>query len=51
MGGGALGPLNARCPSVGECLGGEAGVGRWVGEHSCGGRRRGDVIGNFQGRG
>jgi hypothetical protein len=27
MGGEALGPVKAPCPSVGECEGGEAGVG------------------------
>jgi hypothetical protein len=33
MGGEALGPMKAQCPSVGECQDGEVGVGRWVGEH------------------
>jgi hypothetical protein len=33
MGGEALGPVKARCPSVGEWEGGQAGVGGWVGEH------------------
>ena len=33
MGGEALGPVKARCPSVGECQGQEAGGGGWVGEH------------------
>jgi hypothetical protein len=33
VGGEALGPVKALCPIVGECQGGEAGVGRWVGEH------------------
>ena len=33
MGGEAFGPVKARCRSVVECQGGEAGVGRWVGEH------------------
>ena len=31
MGEEALGPVKARCPSAGECEGGEAGVGVWVG--------------------
>ena len=43
MGGEALGPVKARCPSVGECQGGEVGVGEWVGEHPH--RRRGRRIG------
>jgi hypothetical protein len=30
MGGEALGPVKALCPSVGECLGQEAGVGGLV---------------------
>ena len=30
-GGGALGPVKALCPSVGECQGQEAGVGGLVG--------------------
>jgi hypothetical protein len=29
MGGEALGPVKAQCPSIGECYGGEAGVGGW----------------------
>jgi hypothetical protein len=29
IGGEALGPVKAQCPSVGECHGGEAGVGGW----------------------
>jgi len=31
MGGEALVPVKAQCPSVGECQGGEVGVGAWVG--------------------
>jgi hypothetical protein len=31
MGGEALGPVKARCPSVGECQGGEGGGCGWVG--------------------
>ena len=34
MGGEALGPVEAQCPSVGECQGGEVGVGEWVEAHS-----------------
>jgi hypothetical protein len=34
MGGEALGPVKVRCPSVGECCGGEVGMGEWVGEHA-----------------
>ena len=33
MGGEVLGPVKARCSSVGECRGKEVGVGRWVVEH------------------
>ena len=33
MGGEALGPVMTRYPNVGECQGGQVGVGRWVGEH------------------
>jgi hypothetical protein len=29
MGGEALGPLGAQWPSIGECSGGEVGVGGW----------------------
>jgi hypothetical protein len=42
VGGEALGPVKALCPSVGECQGQEAGVGGLMS------RRRGDVIGGFQ---
>jgi hypothetical protein len=42
MGGEALGPEKARCPSVGECQDREAGVDGLVS------RRRGDGIGGFQ---
>jgi hypothetical protein len=31
MGGEALDPVKTRCPIVGECKGGEAGVGGWLG--------------------
>ena len=30
MGGKALGPTKAQCPSVGECQAGEVGGGEWV---------------------
>ena len=33
VGGEALGPVKARCPSVGKCQVGEAGVGRQMREH------------------
>jgi hypothetical protein len=42
MGGEALGPEKAQCPSVGECQGGETGVGGLVS------KGRGDGIGGFQ---
>ena len=42
MGGEALGPVKVLCPSIGECLGQEAGVGR------LGSRGRGERIGDFQ---
>ena len=29
----ALGSVKARCPSIWECQGLEAGVGEWLGEH------------------
>jgi hypothetical protein len=32
MGGEVLGPVKARCPSLGECQGSEQGVGGWVGD-------------------
>jgi hypothetical protein len=40
----ALGPLKARCPSVGKHQGSNAGVGEWVGEHPYRSRGRGDKI-------
>jgi hypothetical protein len=46
MGGEALGPVKAQCPSVGECQGSQMGVGGWVGKHPH--RSRGDRIGGFQ---
>ena len=49
MGGGAIGPLKAGCPSVGECQDGKAGVDWWVGEHRHRGRGMGDGIGGFGG--
>jgi hypothetical protein len=42
MGGEALGPVKARCPSVGECQSQEEGVGELVS------RERGKDIGGFQ---
>jgi hypothetical protein len=48
IGGEALGPVKARCPSVRECQGGEVGVGGWVGEHPHRSRGREDGIGGFQ---
>jgi hypothetical protein len=44
MGGEALGPVKALCPSIGECLGQEAGVGG-VGEQG----EQGERIGVFRG--
>lgn len=40
----ALGPVEARCHSVGEWQGGEMGVGKWVGEHPHGSKGREEVI-------
>jgi hypothetical protein len=48
VGGEALGPVKAGCPSVGECQGGELGVGGWVEEHTHKSREREDGIGGFQ---
>ena len=48
MGGEALGLVKAQCPSVGECQGGEGGVGGWVGEHPH--RRREDGISKPEGK-
>jgi hypothetical protein len=42
MGGEDLGPVNALCPSIGECQGQEAEMGVLVS------RRRGEEIGGFQ---
>jgi hypothetical protein len=41
MGEEALGPVKVLCPSIGECQGQEAGVGRFVS------RGRGEEIGDF----
>jgi hypothetical protein len=53
MRGEAFGPVKARCPSVGEFKGGEAGVSGWVGgrvgEHLHRSRGREDEIGSFRG--
>jgi hypothetical protein len=43
----ALGLVKARCPSVRECQGGEAGVGVWVKEHPHRSKGRGYAIGDF----
>jgi hypothetical protein len=55
MGEEALGPVKARGPRVGECQGGEAGVGGWEGEHHQkageGGRGRGFLEGGGLGKG
>ena len=42
MGEGALGPVNVLCPSIGECLGQEVGVGGLVS------RGKAERIGDFQ---
>jgi hypothetical protein len=47
MGGEALGPIKARCPSVEECQGWEVGVGGWVEEHLHRSWGRGDGIEGF----
>jgi hypothetical protein len=41
VGGEALGPEGVQCPSVGECQGGNMGVGGWVREHPHRSRERG----------
>jgi len=33
MGGEALGPVKAQCPSIGKCQDVKAGVAKWLGEH------------------
>ena len=48
MGGESLGPVKAWFPSVDECLGAEARVGMWVGEHPHRSRVRGDGIVDLQ---
>ena len=47
MGREALGPVKARCPSIGKFEGGEVGVGGWVGENPHRSRGKGDGIGSF----
>jgi hypothetical protein len=47
MGDEALGPVTARCPSVGECEGGEAVVDGWVGAYPHRTRRSEGGIGSF----
>jgi hypothetical protein len=48
MGRKVLGPVKVQCPNVGECQGGEVGVGRWVGEYLHRSRKREDGIGSFR---
>ena len=48
MGGETLSPVKAQCPSVGECQGGESGVGGLVGEPPH--KSSGGGIGGFLGR-
>ena len=50
MGGKALGPVKAQCPNVGECQGGKAGVGKWVGEHPHRSRGSEDQMGGSGGK-
>jgi hypothetical protein len=45
MGGEALGPVKARCPSVGEWQDWKAGVGGWMEEHPHRSRGREDGLG------
>jgi hypothetical protein len=49
MGGEVLGPVKAQCPSVGECQGGEVGVGVWVKNNPHRSRGRGNGIRGFWG--
>jgi hypothetical protein len=48
MGGEALGPEKAQCPSVGKCQGREAGVAGWMEEQPHRSRGREDGIGGFE---
>jgi hypothetical protein len=48
MGGEALGPVKARCTSVGEHQDREAGVSGWVGEYPHRSRGSRDGIGGFR---
>ena len=48
MGGEALGPGKAPCPSVGECHGGEVGLGGFLEEHTHRSRGRVEGIGDSQ---
>jgi hypothetical protein len=50
VGGEVLVPVKARCPSVGECQGGEAGVGGWVKEHVTKAGRKGWDRGFVEGK-
>ena len=47
MGGGDLGPVKARCPSVGECQNREVGVVGWVSEYPHRSKGKGDGIRGF----
>jgi hypothetical protein len=51
MEGEALDLVNVQCTNVGECQGGEATLGGWVGEYPHRSKGRGDRIGGFHGGG
>jgi hypothetical protein len=44
-----LGPVKAQCSRVGECEGGDEGMGGWVGAHLHRSRMRWDERGDFGG--
>jgi hypothetical protein len=46
---GRRGPWSYECPSIGECQGGEVGIGEWVGEHPHRSSGRGGRIEGFCG--
>ena len=48
MGGEALGPVKAQCPSIGECQDGKAEVGGWDREAPSSNQGEGNGIGVFQ---
>ena len=50
MGEEALGPVNACYPSKEECQGGEARVGRWLGEHPHRSREKEEEMGFADGK-